>query len=129
MKSKAFEDLLDLQSKLTKGENLMYGNLEIRSYLTSNQINSKQAQSIFRIRTRMTNVKNNYKQSYNDLLCPCCNLEQDTQEHMMMHCKKMTHNISKKEYYSLFGQNEEDMAKVIKKVEDNEHIRKTFLET
>ena len=128
MKAKAFEDLLESQTELSKGSNLNYGDLKMRSYLKSNHINIKQAKLIFKIRTRMMNVKTNYKQNYNDLSCPCCKLELATQEHMAMTCEKLSFKISQKEYLSFFGQNEDDMAKVVKKFETNEQDRNNILD-
>ena len=39
---------------------------------------------IFKFRTRMFHVRNNFRNNYNknDLLCPLCKMEEDTQEHL-----------------------------------------------
>ena len=67
--SKALEDLLEVQASYSKGEHLVYGKLQIRSYFISKAISTEQARIIFKIRTRMINVKNNYLSSYQDLTC------------------------------------------------------------
>ena len=41
IRSKAFEDLLDVQLNLSKGENLVYVNLQMSDYFQSNQIITK----------------------------------------------------------------------------------------
>ena len=81
MRTKAFEDLTDKQLNNTKGENLSYGQLEMRKYFSSKNIKPSQANLIFNIRTNMINVKTNYSHSYIDFSCPCCEVEIDTQEH------------------------------------------------
>ena len=117
IKSKALEDLLEVQYTYSKGEHLVYGSLQMRSYFKSNAISTEQAKLIFKIRTRMINVKNNYRHSYQDLTCPLKCKEMDIQEHLLINCDKMTFNISKKEYDNFMGQNDEDMVDAIKKVE------------
>ena len=60
-KSKAFDDLLYQQQQLSKGDNLIYGELKIRGYLKVQKIQPQQAKLIFKFRSRMVNVKQNYK--------------------------------------------------------------------
>ena len=56
-KNIAFENLLETQMEYSKGSNLGYGNFKMRAYLKSKKINVNQAKIIFKIRTRMINVK------------------------------------------------------------------------
>ena len=60
-RKKAFEDLLDKQGTYSKGSNLVYGKLQMREYLQSENLNINQKKLIFKIRTRMFFVKANYK--------------------------------------------------------------------
>ena len=84
IKVKAFEDLLYKQEQYSKGSNLSYGELSMRNYLKSEYITGKQAKLIFKFRTRMVQVKQNYKQSnINNVLCPCCHKEEDHQIHLI----------------------------------------------
>ena len=128
MRSKAFEDLTDKQLNNTKGENLSYGQLEMRKYFSSKNIKPSQANLIFNIRTNMINVKTNYSHSYIDFSCPCCEVEIDTQEHMFTTCQRISLKLTQKEYTSIFGQNEEKMEKILHKLETIEAERRTILE-
>ena len=129
MKVKAFEDLLDTQESYSKGESLSYGDLKLRSYFKSKRLYPSQATLIFKIRTRMLNVKNNYRQSYQDLRCPLCMSECDTQEHMMTNCDMLPNKITENQMKIFFGQNEDKMAHIIEKVEANELERQKILDT
>ena len=51
-----------------------------------NKLTRKQASTIFKARTRMTKVKNNYKNGYTDLTCRACKREQETQSHALIEC-------------------------------------------
>ena len=42
--------------------------------------------TIFKARTRMLDVKNNYRNKYNDLTCRACKNEPETQEHVLEKC-------------------------------------------
>ena len=83
-KAKAFDDLLEKQLTYSKGGELVYGELKMRRYLKTNNINSSQAKLIFKFRARMVNVKGNFKGSHlNDLTCLlCCLGEPDSQLHL-----------------------------------------------
>ena len=87
-KNIAFENLLDTQMEYSKGINLGYGSLKIRTYLKSSEINSNQAKIIFKIRTRMIKVHNNFKNGSVDVKSPKCKDGEDSQEHLFIECKK-----------------------------------------
>ena len=127
-KSKAFEDLTDTQMEYSKGNNLGYGSLKMRGYLKTRDINKSQAILLFKIRTRMLNLKNNFKNGNNDLSCKVCFQGVDSQDHMMMECLRLGELINLKEYLSIFGEDEEQMAAVIKKVEKLQMKREEILE-
>ncbi len=50
------------------------------------ELTRKQASIIFKARTRMLDVKNNYKGKYKDTKCRKCNYENETQEHILQEC-------------------------------------------
>ena len=65
----------------------------------------------------MINVKINFKNSHQDLTCLACKADEDSQEHMMLNCTKLNNKLTKKEYFTMFGSDEDKMAEVVKKVE------------
>ena len=51
-----------------------------------NQLNRFQASSIFKARTRMLDIKNNFRGKYPDLICRGCGQADETQEHILNEC-------------------------------------------
>ena len=66
---------------------LSYNSLKLQSYFKSSLISAKQAKSIFKFRTHMANVKENFHFMYKDtdLKCPECFQSPDTQVHLLAH--------------------------------------------
>ena len=131
-KEKGFEDLLLKQENYSKGSNLQYGELKMRSYLRTQEITREQASLVFRFRTRMvTQIKANFKSTYKDnISCPICpSGEDDSQEHLIT-CSSLTNDdITLQEYRSLNGSDEEKISNVIKKLERILKERKQLLDT
>ena len=125
-KQKAFDDLIDHQLSYSKGDNLEYGELKIRGYLKNLSINPSEAKFIFMLRTRMLNFKHNFKGSHlNDLLCPCCFQEQDTQLHLIS-CSKLSGLVTIEEFNCIFGSNDDKMKNYVKKMRKNLRKGKAF---
>ena len=74
VKRKAFEELLKKKESHSKMINLEYKSLNMQNYLKSSNENltQKDAQDIFQLRTRMFDVKSNYKNKYEVLMCEAC---------------------------------------------------------
>jgi len=51
-----------------------------------NKLTRTEASTIFKARTRMLDVKNNYRGKYNDTKCRKCDAETETQEHILEEC-------------------------------------------
>ena len=130
-RDKAFDDLMSKQEEYSKGSSLEYGQLRMRSYLKSTSINSTEAKLIFKFRSRMVRVKNNFRGSYsNNLDCPLgCPNQIDSQEHLI-NCQNNLNssNVSQDEYEVLFGMNEEKMKPVILKLKQILEDRKNKLD-
>ena len=62
-------------------------------------------------------MKNNFKNGSENLNCPLCKIDEDTQEHMFINCMKVQNKLTNTEYRSLLGCDVEKMAEVVKKVE------------
>ena len=50
------------------------------------EMSRENASTIFKARTRMIDIKNNFRNKYNDLLCRVCNKADETQEHVLENC-------------------------------------------
>ena len=49
--------------------------------MTRNQVST-----IFKARTRMLDIKANYKNKYPNQTCRLCHINEETQEHVLAHC-------------------------------------------
>ena len=106
------------QEKYSKGKELNYGKLQMRKYLTGNNMSREQAVLAFKFRVRLIKVKGNFQNSYiNNMLCPVCALEDDLQVHLISCIPLNKTSVTTAEYYSLFGSNEDKISAVIRKME------------
>ena len=73
--------------------------VEIKNYML--QLNKKQSEMIFRIRSRMVMVKGNMKSSYKDLSCRFCNEDiEETQSHFINECTANELEVIRNKYKS-----------------------------
>ena len=72
-----------IKSKHSKVLNIVHQKLEISRYFIGNELNAQECKFLFALRTRMVDVKANYRGKYWDTICPCCKLEEDNQEHLL----------------------------------------------
>jgi hypothetical protein len=74
-----------------------------RKYL--NHLTRKQASTILKARARMTQVKNNYKNSHRDLICRMCKASPETQDHVLNECQALhTDDTTKVPKESIFSE-------------------------
>ena len=121
--------MLDIQEKYSKGSNLSYGKLKMRNYLKMKEIGRQHASLIFKFRTRMVQVKNNFKNTHlKNMLCPVClSGEEDTQEHLVSRTS-LDKLVTIEQFRLLFGQDEKLMVDVIKNMEKLLNQREAILE-
>ena len=74
---------------------------------------------IFKLKTRMVDVKTNFRMFYSDLLCRICKKEEENQEHLLF-CEKVIESCPELFddtsiiYKDIFSDKEEKLLKVIK---------------
>ena len=89
----------------SKVKNIKYETLEMSDYLKPSiyQVCKEEAQLIFKIRCRVTNVKTNQRGKYDDLKCRICKEEEESQEHLII-CKDLKTNteIENVKYEQIF---------------------------
>ena len=114
--------LLLIKSSHKKGENLQYSKLETNQYLLSNKITVSQALLLFKIRSRMLDVKMNFKEKYqNDNMLLQCDIctdgKLDDQSHVPV-CSGLVKNQNIQfEYSNLFSKNNTTLKKAITEYE------------
>ena len=86
----ALEYLNVEKGKLNKVKHIQHKGLKLQEYLVPNVTNIKLAKFTYHARNRILDVKANYKNKHDDLLCPVCCLPGtvDSQEHLL-HCVKL----------------------------------------
>ena len=78
----AFQYLINIAETHSKVNHGMYKNLDGMQYFEDHRISAEQAKLLFKFRTRMVNVRNNFRNNYTCSSCPLCGIHQDTQEHL-----------------------------------------------
>ena len=127
----------ELMSKIEKNDhsklkNILYQDLKMQPYLNSNLVNSNQAKQLFRFRTRMSNVKSNFKSMYSKvgLQCPlpeCLEIEDDKH---LLECEitNRLRNDTSVEFKKLYTGNVKEQLIIIDLLVSAEKIRDTMLE-
>ena len=80
----AFKALTEEQRNLSKVKNLQFKSLKIQEYMLPNKLDLRMTKFVFLLRSRMLDVRCNFKNKYTDVLCPLCKADQDTQQHLMV---------------------------------------------
>ena len=115
----AYESLIRKKNTHSKMENIQYREMELQGYLKSNcKLKYEDKQLLFKLRTRMTEVKHNFRNKYADQICPLCKSEEDTQYHLincqriLENCPDLAENINI-EYEDIFSNGSKQMEAAI----------------
>ena len=117
-----FQKLLKLKEGHKKGSKIKYKKLEIQKYLLSDKISVKEAKLLFKIRTEMLDVRQNFKNKYIDksknddyneklLSCPLCELHIDNAKNILK-CSVLDNNNNDNDNDNFDDLYSEDMDKV-----------------
>ena len=84
IKNYAFIYLLKLATSHSKVNESLYNDIDGMSYFNDSRFSPDLVNLLFKVRTRMFNVRNNFRNNYRelDILCPLCKSTNDTQEHL-----------------------------------------------
>ena len=85
---------------------------EYMKTLTRNEVST-----IFKARTRMLDVKANYKNKYQDLQCRLCGKEDETQEHVLAKCEKTKQTKHQVPTEDIFTEDPEKLRKTAAEIE------------
>ena len=126
IKEKVFEDLNKQKENHSKVCHIKHTVFEMQKYLKpcNIKITKEEAQEIFKLRSRMSDVKSNYKGKYESLKCEMCDENEDeTQKHILI-CKRL--NISNEEipnYEDIFDGNANKKIAITRKFIQNIKLR------
>ena len=98
-KEYTLEHLLNLKSKHSKMNNLMYTEVKMQNYLKSDDISVQEAQNLFRFRVGVAQFKANFGERYNNKACPLCSVHLDTQAHSVQ-CEGVKEKVNIEGKYS-----------------------------
>jgi hypothetical protein len=98
-KEYTLEYLLELKSKHTKLDNLVYSELRLQKYLKSDDIPVYEAKNLFKYRVKVADFKENFGNKYENKVCPLCGIHMDTQTHAV-HCVKVKESVPVEGNYS-----------------------------
>ena len=79
----AYNYLNDLKEKHSKVKHIQYRKLEIQKYMHYSKFTLNDIKLLFKLRTRMTQVKRNFKSAYSSLTCNLCQKEEEDQVHLL----------------------------------------------
>ena len=83
--TKAFEDLKTLQAKHSKVKDIEYDKYACQEYIKSSKFRCEESTVLAKLRSKtVSDIKSNIRSfSQNDMLCPLCMKNEDTQEHCL----------------------------------------------
>ena len=92
VKTAAFKYLTELQATKSKSKHITYKSLELQSYLKpGNSMTIQDKSFMFQARSRMLQVKGNFKIGLSDIKCRKCKLE-DEEQHHIFKCPALEEN-------------------------------------
>ena len=103
----------------------------MQNYLKPNRfkVRIEEAQEIFKMRSRVSDVKSNFKGKYENLTCNLCENEDETQMHII-ECpvinKERNEYEKPPEYEELNTKNVHNQVKIVRHFLENMKIRKTL---
>ena len=133
VKENAFKELEIKKESHSKVKHLKHFKLEMQNYLKPNKlkINQEDAQAIFKLRSRMTEVKENFKGKYFTHECELCNEEEETQEHIFT-CKEILKNkkddAKLPEYKKILEGNAKSQLEIANIFKENMKIRNEIID-
>ena len=114
---KAFIYLTELKNSHSKTKLIKHEKLELQGYLQSgrNNLTIKEKQFIFAARTRMLDLKGNFKIGKTEILCRKCDSSDETQEHLM-ECPALIDQslvVNPVNYQSLYGDDPTSIGRIL----------------
>ncbi len=83
VKKAAYSYLQGLASNHSKTREDMYNDAEGCGYFSDNRFTSEDVKLLFKFRTRMFSVRNNFRNKYACVSCPLCGNAEDSQQHLL----------------------------------------------
>ena len=131
IKEKTFCDMVQKKESHSKVRLIKHERLEMQNYLKPNELKVKleEAQEIFKMRSRVSDVKTNFKGKYENFECEICKIEYETQQHII-ECKEINKNRKEEKiipkYEELFKRNVKNQVTIVRHFLENMKLKKTM---
>ena len=117
-----------MKNSHSKMTNILYSSLKLQPYLKDKKIRPDLAKTLFKFRTRMVNVRDNFKKGSPFLSCPLGDNKLDDQQHLL-NCVKLQPTInSDLNYYDIFSNDIDKMSTTINILKQKFEKREQLLE-
>ena len=115
LRTAAHTYLLEKKDKLSKLDNLST-DYSLKDYLTSHRLSIKEKQLLFKLRTRMIDVKANYPNKHKgELFCTLCESNStENQQHVLVCPSLIGHSGEQIQYTDIFSENIEKQIEAVK---------------
>ena len=129
---KALNNLQKLKKSHSKVMNVKHFKIGMQEYLKAGKSRIKQevARRIFKLRSRVTDVKINFRGKFESLECDLCKEVDENQEHLLQ-CKEILKNregdTKQLKYENIFEHNVKNQAEIAEQFEENIKLRKKIL--
>ena len=128
----AFLYLIDLAKSHSKVNDSVYTDLNGMTYMNDPRFTPDLVTILFKLRTRMFNVRNNFRNNYvqSNTLCPLCSSSEDSQEHLL-ECDIIKNNVNNNKdsvYEDIFSDDPEKLHNIALVMKDIIEIREKLLE-
>ena len=129
IKEKANEIYKNECEKLKKLKWLNLYKTKIKRERCMDILQHKQTRILCKLRTRMISVRNNFKNKYEDLMCPRCKKEIDDEKYLFTKCEKLAdiqnkYNINDPNEVFNEGLSKERIIKIAKFINETETEKK-----
>ena len=125
----ALSYLKEIGRNHSKVRNEMYTHLNGMSYFSSNRFTPDLSNLLFKFRTRMFNVRNNFRNYYKqqNTVCPVCQDGEDSQEHLFK-CKLIRKTVEThgSVYEDIFSDDVDTLLKVANVLKQLAKVREDF---
>ena len=113
----AFDYLYKIAESHSKVQHQIYKDLKGMQYFEDNRFSSDQIKLLFKLRTRMFDVRNNFRNNYECASCPLCGLHRDTQDHLLSCVMIQKHFTPSIMYDDIFSEDCNTLLKTTKEFE------------